>query len=289
VPKVLQLVDRQSEELAVSGLGLESNGSRQSGLGSTVAREATDLGERGSVAGNGISMALSAEGGGLMLAPQVTSSQLNIGMGSFGFGVDSVTQRQEEGSLELVIFSTTEGKVGFESEAFSGGPLVGKCLWEGTGDKMESGSSFKSMVAEEGTHFLLEHNPEGLLLQDKVRDGEGKLESYEPIVITPLAVEGVDGQRVSPRWVVERIKRFYPIIGLSCGRFEDRLLALFEEIEAARDLSLAEPKTKLSPAQGVKGQRELNRLTWSINYEKKGVQSDRGRHKGRGPSRFYDA
>jgi len=104
VPKVLQLVDRQSEELAVSGLGLESNGSRQSGLGSTVAREATDLGERGSVAGNGISMALSAEGGGLMLAPQVTSSQLNIGMGSFGFGVDSVTQRQEEGSLELVFF-----------------------------------------------------------------------------------------------------------------------------------------------------------------------------------------
>jgi len=115
------------------------------------------------------------------------------------------------------------------------------------------------------------------------------LESYEPIVITPLAVEDVDGQRVSPRWVVERIKRFYPIIGLSCGRFEDILLALFEEIEAARDLSLAEPKTKLLPAQGVKGQRELNRLSWSINYEKRGVQSDRGRHKGRGPSRFYDA
>jgi hypothetical protein len=59
------------------------------------------------------------------------------------------------------------------------------------------------MVAEEGAHLLLEHNPEGLLLQDKVRDGEGKLESYEPIVVTPLAVEGVEGQRVSPRWVVE--------------------------------------------------------------------------------------
>jgi len=233
-------------------------------------------------------MALSAEGGGLMLAPQVNSSLLNVGLGCSGFGVDSVTQRQEEGSLELVIFSTTEGKVGFEPEACSGGPLVGKCLWEGKGDKMESGSSLKSMVAEKGTHFLLEHYPEGFLLQDKVRDGGGMLESYELIVITPLAVEDVDGQRVSPRWVVERIKRFYPIIRLSCGRFEDRLLALFEEIEAARDLSLAEPKTKLSPAQGVKGQRELNRLSWSINYEKRGVQSDRGRPKGRGPSRFYD-
>jgi hypothetical protein len=102
-------------------------------------------------------------------------------------------------------------------------------------------------------------------------------------------VEGVEGQRVSPRWVVERIKRYYPIIVLSCGRFEDRLVALFEEIEEAIDLSLAEPKSLISPAQGVKGQRELNRLTWSINYEKKGVQFDRGRHKGRGPSRFYDA
>jgi len=94
---------------------------------------------------------------------------------------------------------------------------------------MESGSSFKSVVAEEGAHLdcssiLPELNPVGLLLQNKVRDGEGELESYEPIVITPLAVEGVNGQRVSPRWVVERIKRFYPIIGLSCGRFKDRLL-----------------------------------------------------------------
>jgi hypothetical protein len=234
-------------------------------------------------------MELSAEGGGLMLAPQVKSSLLNVGLGCSGFGVDSVTQRQEEGSLELVILSTTKGNVGFDPEVCSGGPLVGKCLWEGEGDRMESGSSLKSMVAEKGTHFLLEHYPEGFLLNDKVRDGGGLLESYEPIVITPLAVEDVDGQRVSPRWVVERIKRFYPIIGLSCGRFEDRLLALFEEIEEARDLSLAEPKTKISPAPGVKGQRELNRLSWSINYEKRGVQSERGRYKGRGPSRFYDA
>jgi len=62
------------------------------------------------------------------------------------------------------------------------------------------------------------------------------------------------------------------------------LLALFEEIEVARDLSLADSKTKITPAPGVKGKRELNRLTWSVNYEKKGVQSDRGRHKGRGTS-----
>jgi len=270
-PKVFQPVDSQLEELSVSGLGLESNGDCQSGLESTLAGEATVLGEKGSVAEMGISMVLSAEDGGLMLASQVNSSLVNAGLGCSGFGVDSVAQRQEEGSLELVFFSSSEGKVGLEPEACSGGPLVGKCPWEG-------------MVAEKGNYYT-----EGLLLQDKDRNGGGMLESYEPIVITPLAVEDVDGQRVSPRWVVERIKRFYPTIGLSCGRFEDRLLALFEEIEADRDLSLAELKTKLSPAKGVKGQRELNRLSWSMNYEKRGEQSDKGRHKGRGPSRVYDA
>jgi hypothetical protein len=189
-----------------------------------------------------------------------------------------------------VIFSTEEGKVGNETDAILVGFQVEKCLWEGTRDKMEIGSSFNGVVVEEGAHLecssnLLELIPEGLLLQDKVRDGKGELERNEPMVITPLAVEGEDGQRVSPRWVVERIKRFYPIIGLSCGRFEDRLLALFEEIEAARDHSLAKPKTNYLSSQGVKGQRELNRLAWSSNYEKKGVHSVRGRHKGRGPSR----
>jgi hypothetical protein len=76
---------------------------------------------------------------------------------------------------------------------------------------MEFGSTLNGLVAEEGVHL----NVEGLLLQDKVRDGKGELERSEPMVITPLAVEGGDGQRVSPRWVVKRIKRFYPIIGLS--------------------------------------------------------------------------
>jgi hypothetical protein len=293
-PKVLQLANRKSKEIAVSYHGLDSDGSRQTGLGSVEARESTDLGEKGSVVEKGDSLALLEEGGGLLLVPQVSSSQLCTGMGSSGFGGDLVDQRQEEGSLELVIFSSKEGKVGIESEATSVGPQVEISRWEGIGDKMETGSTFKGVVAEEGAHLecslnLLEHFPEGLLLQDKIRNGKGKLESYEPMVITPLAVEGEDGQRVSPRWVVERIKRFYPIIGLSCGRFEDRLLALFEEIEVARELSLAEPKTNYLPSQGVKGQRELNRLAWSINYEKKGAHSVRGRRNGRGPSRLYDA
>jgi hypothetical protein len=34
---------------------------------------------------------------------------------------------------------------------------------------------------------------------------EKQVESYEPMVLTLLAVEGSDGQMVSPRWVVERV------------------------------------------------------------------------------------
>jgi hypothetical protein len=92
-PKVFQPVDSQLEELSVSGLGLESNGDCQSGLESTLAGEATVLGEKGSVAEMGISMVLSAEDGGLMLASQVNSSLVNAGLGCSGFGVDSVAKK----------------------------------------------------------------------------------------------------------------------------------------------------------------------------------------------------
>jgi len=202
VPKVLQLADRQSEESLVSFPGLDSDGLRQSGFDSMAASETSDPGERGTVVGNEISLALSAEGGGLLVTPQVRTSQLCVGMGSSGFGVDSVTQRQGEGSLELVMFSAKEGEVGIVSEAILGGPLMENCLWKGLGDKMESGSSFECVVAEKCDHFdcssmLLEHNHEGLLLQDKSRDGEGELESYEPLVIAPLVVEGVERQSVT--------------------------------------------------------------------------------------------
>jgi hypothetical protein len=93
--------------------------------------------------------------------------------------------------------------------------------------------------------------------------------------------------RVSPRWVVERVKSFYQVVGLSCEGYEDKLLALFEEIEVARELLMAESKNNYPSTPGAKGQRELNRRAWSINYEKKGgVQSVRGRHRGRGSSLF---
>jgi hypothetical protein len=38
--------------------------------------------------------------------------------------------------------------------------------------------------------------------------------------------------RVSPRWVVERVKGFYHVVGLSCEGYEVKMMALFVEIEA---------------------------------------------------------
>jgi len=89
-PKVLQLANRQSEELAVTYLGLESDCSCQSRFGSYVARQTTVLGEKGFVVEKGNTMAVSEDGGGLLLAPQVSSSQLSAVLGNSGFGVDLV-------------------------------------------------------------------------------------------------------------------------------------------------------------------------------------------------------
>jgi hypothetical protein len=45
--------------------------------------------------------------------------------------------------------------------------------------------------------------------------------------------------KVSPSWVVERVEDFYHVVGLSCDGFEGKMLALFAEIEATRDQTLA--------------------------------------------------
>jgi hypothetical protein len=119
-PKVLQLAKGQPEELAIAYVGSDSDCSRQYGFGSNEARE-TSLGEKGSVGEEGSSMVLSEDGGGLLLAPQESSSRLCAVLDDSGFDVDLVDQSQQKGNLELVIFSTEEGKVGHSTEAISVG------------------------------------------------------------------------------------------------------------------------------------------------------------------------
>lgn len=40
-------------------------------------------------------------------------------------------------------------------------------------------------------------------------------------------------ESISLDWVVQKVTSFYHIVGLSCGGFEDELVALFTAIEAS--------------------------------------------------------
>jgi hypothetical protein len=125
-----------------------------------------------------------------------------------------------------------------------------------------------------------------------VEGGVGdEVEGLATLSLLPLAVE-VDKDsvsNVSPRWVMERVQGYYKLVGVSCDQFEDKLLALFEQIEAKRDQSLVDSLALVTSVSGVKGQREIKRLDCSINYEKKGEQSYRRRGKGKGVSCVYEA
>jgi hypothetical protein len=71
-----------------------------------------------------------------------------------------------------------------------------------------------------------------------VEGGVGdEVEGLGPLSVLPLAVEldKDSASNVSPSWVMERVKGYYKLVGVSCDQFEDKLLALFEQIEAKRD------------------------------------------------------
>jgi hypothetical protein len=120
---------------------------------------------------------------------------------------------------------------------------------------------------QEGSKELSSFGALFVLRSAMVEGGVGdEVEGLGPLSILPLAVE------------LDRVKSYYKLIGVSCDQFEDKLLTLFELIEAKWADSLAMVPT----GSGVKGQREIKRLDCSINYDKKGEQSYRRRGKGRG-------
>jgi hypothetical protein len=260
------LVKRQPEELVVGTHGSDSEcvalESRQSelGFGLDEVEEVSGMVGIGYVVEEGTAQVLSEVGGGLLRAPQISSCSPSIAvMENSGSGSEFVDQRKEEGNLELVTCSTKEVKVGgYTAETFSVGKQVESFFGEREGGKMEIGFTSKGVVGEEeGVLYefsldMQDYLPEDLLLQYEEEDIKRDLERCELLVLTPLAMDGGDGHhtRVSPRWVVERVESFYQVVRLSCEGYEDKLLALFEEIEAARDLSMLESKKKR--AAGIK-------------------------------------
>jgi len=144
-----------------------------------------------------------------------------------------------------------------------------------------AGTPRESEGSKELSSFVVQSEFSSEIVEGGVGD---ELEGFGPLSVMPLAVE-MDkdlSSSVSPRWVMERVKGYYKLV--RSDHYEDKLLALFEDIEARRVQSLADSLAMVTTVSGVKGQREIKRLECSINYDKKEEQSNRRRGKGGGVS-----
>ncbi len=74
---------------------------------------------------------------------------------------------------------------------------------------------------------------------------------------------------MSTEWVVERVKGFCKVVGLSCPGFEDKFMELFNDIEAHRYSNRVRHDNNLSAQFGNRGHREVKRLECSVSYDGK--------------------
>jgi hypothetical protein len=86
---------------------------------------------------------------------------------------------------------------------------------------------------------------------------------------------------MSTEWVIVRVRGFCKVVGMSCPGFEDKLMDLFNDIEAHRYSDRVRHDNNLRATFGNCGQREVKRLECSVNYDGKGGQSYRLTRKGR--------
>jgi hypothetical protein len=190
-------------------------------------------------------------------------------------------------TLVVSVFSPSPSLVSGPLDLRSRNGLVSVSISEGEGV-----SSVGIPREQEGSKELSSFSFHSDFRSVNVEGGVGdEVEGLGPLSVLPLAVEldKDSASNVSPRWVMERVKGYYKLVGVSCDQFEDKLLALFEQIEAKRDQSLVDSLALVTSVSGVKGQREIKRLDCSINYEKKGEQSYRRRGKGKGVSCVNEA
>jgi hypothetical protein len=102
------------------------------------------------------------------------------------------------------------------------------------------------------------------------REGENEMLDFQPLAVLDQQ-EG--SHSVAPAWVVERVMEFCHVVGLSCDGLEDKLVALFTDIEATRAQCGAGIINDLSGRMGNRGTRELKCLVSSVNYDVKGGRS----------------
>lgn len=116
-----------------------------------------------------------------------------------------------------------------------------------------------------------------LALMTSTEDNLGDIELLD---VMPLAVLEKDLGVESSDWVLERISGFCKVVGISCPGLEEKMMELFNGIEAQR-FSDRMRHNNNSSAMGNRGHREVKRLECSVNYDGKGGQSSRLTRKGR--------
>jgi hypothetical protein len=111
------------------------------------------------------------------------------------------------------------------------------------------------------------------------------LPEEEPVPLSFIdKVRGVSSKK-NPEGLLKAVLAYCHWVGITCGGFEDQLLAVFEAIIVSNDKKEADPSSSLS----IKGKRELNRLACSVNYDVHSGSTSRGRCKGRAYGGFYEA
>jgi len=145
-------------------------------------------------------------------------------------------------------------------------------VWAGSGSPDSAGLSPLDLThssgpgVRKGTELalLLEEEPVPLSFIDKVR--------------------GISGKK-NPEGFLRAVLAYCQWVGITCDGFEDQLSAVFEAIIVSNDKKEEDPSSRLS----IKGNRELNRLACSVNYDVHSGSTSRGRCKGRAYGGVYEA
>jgi hypothetical protein len=87
---------------------------------------------------------------------------------------------------------------------------------------------------------------------------------------------------MSSDWVVQRMKIFCHVVGLSREGFEEQMLDLFTTIEASWNQNNMVSIPNFCSKTDNRGKIELKRFACSINYDLKGGQNNKDKGKGKG-------
>jgi hypothetical protein len=102
------------------------------------------------------------------------------------------------------------------------------------------------------------------------------------VILEDVLEERDPPEQVSCEWVLERVKKFCTVVGLSYDGYEEQMMELFSAIEENRKASTVFNTTEVLPKSKTKGKRELQRLECSINYDSKRGSDSKAKAKVRG-------